>query len=990
MKLRKGQLLTLIITTLGYLQAYCQQATFSLPYDHFTVANGLAQMQVRDIYADPDGLVWIATQGGLSVYNGTSVQTVRNLGPLAEQYLVNIFPGHDHLWLATHTGLYAYDGSLVTTSFNSTPSFVPYICFEDANGFVWLSNDSTQIKIMNTKGKILPISSVYPALPAEHFTMYWGHPASSFSYLIDAENRFYTLDLKDGKVTIDSTTFQTDEVLTHGRTSLDNQETFYLMRSRHAIHDHPVNPDIFCPVGKKLLNVASNHTLTNQHPDNALLAPLCYFETNADNTRTFYFRRDSVYLPAGQPTYKVLRFWLEAQHRIFIATDEGLFVIHGDGIENIIFPECDYPWSVVPDAIDGLYLGCYRAGVWHLSQEGNIIHHANVPATVDARLRGDQILSNYLSMKDKIYWGSNGGFMSLDKKSMQLELIFINSSIEAIARDPLSGDIIAGGNKLYWLSGDRLTLLDSISLPVDILAGAFVNDLLTTNNNLWVAAPGGIVRLDLRTKQIAASYSLADSTMSCLGAVVLESDDQENIWVGGTCGLLVRMNNENQFLPVLPGVISERVNQITLLPDQRIACASNNNLYLIGIKTKTPELLAVYNSNNGLNLHEPSENGSSLSESRYVWMPSVTGIQRLDLHRMQDTLFPAWIMLVSINELPVRLIHNQIDTMHINGQAALLNLSLIDYSGRTWRFRFQLKDKSWSPWQSSTELLVSNLRHGNNTIRVQATWDTQDLENIIEKIFSIHANLPLFHRASTLWTLIALLSMTIAWAIYIFVRARKTALREQKLKEDLYRNRLRMIQSYLNPHFLFNTLTRIQDRILHLDANRGNDMIIRLARVFRKILDTGKSADEPIPLIRLTEELSFVEDMIFLHNEQLTIPVKYQLDIAPELLQANPSIPPLLIQSFVENAFKHAFREKDDEKHVEVTIVATKEMMEVQILDNGIGYPVDPKVKNQDSLGTMLAFERMEILNKLTITNSISIHNAHPRGTLVIIKIKLL
>lgn len=215
-------------------------------------------------------------------------------------------------------------------------------------------------------------------------------------------------------------------------------------------------------------------------------------------------------------------------------------------------------------------------------------------------------------------------------------------------------------------------------------------------------------------------------------------------------------------------------------------------------------------------------------------------------------------------------------------------------------------------------------------------------------------------------------------------------MREKKLKEDLYRNRLRMIQSYLNPHFLFNTLTRIQDRILHHDANRGNDLIIRLARVFRKILDTGKSSDEPIPLIRLSDELSFVEDMIYLHNEQLTIPVKYQLDIEPDLLQANPSIPPLLIQSFVENAFKHAFREKDTEKHVHVTIAVTKEMMEVQILDNGIGYPVAPMVKNQDSLGTSLAFERMEILNQLNIKNSISIHNAQPRGTLVTIKIKLL
>ncbi|MBP8086281.1 MAG: histidine kinase [Saprospiraceae bacterium] len=990
MKLRKWHFLILFVTVSGYQPAYSQQVTFSLPYDHYTVANGLAQMQVRDIYADPNGLVWIATQGGLSVYDGTSMRTVQNLGPLAEQYIVNVFPGRNHLWLATHTGLYAYDGSEVTTSFSNTPSYLPYTCFEDGNGYVWVSNDSTVAKVMNAKGDIQLLSSIYPSLPNKHFVMYWGHPNSEYCYLIDAAHRFYSLNLKDGTASIDSTTFEVNDNLIYGRKSVKNQENFYIMRSPTDSHDQPLTPDIFFPAGMKLLLASNNHIDSNEHAVNSFLAPLVFFKTNSDDTQTLYIRHDSIYLPLVHTNYNVLRFWEETQHRIFVATDEGLFIIHGDGIANVIFPECDYPWSVVPGALEELYLGCYRSGVWHIGQNGNVLQHAKVPAAIDPNLLGDQILTNYFSTPDKIYWGSNGGFMALDKKSGQLKLIPIHSSIEAIAREPRTGDIIAGGTKLYWLSGDDYSLKDSLELPVDILAGAFVNDLLATGNYLWVAAPGGIVRLDIRTKQIDATYTLADSTLSCLGAVVLETDDQENIWAGGTCGLLVRRNYENRFSPVLPGVISERVNQITLLPEQRLACASNNNLYLLGIQNQTPELLTVYNSNNGLNLFEPSENGSSLSENRYVWMPSVSGIQRLDLRQAPDTLFPAWIMLVSVNDMPVRLIYNQTDTIHITGQAALLNLSLIEYSGRTWRFRFQMNDKSWSPWQTSTELLVSGMKHGINSILVQATWDTQDPKSIIEKIFRIKATLPLFQRTSTHWTIIGLLLISIGCALYIYLRSRKSALREKKLKEDLYRNRLRMIQSYLNPHFLFNTLTRIQDRILHHDAQKGNDLIIRMARVFRKILDTGKSAEEPIPLIRLSDELSFVEDMIYLHNEQLTVPVQYRLEVDSDLMQMNPSIPPLLIQSFVENAFKHAFQEKEGEKLVHVTIAATEGMMEVHILDNGIGYPSTSKDKNKESLGTMLAFERMEILNQLKIKNSISIQNAEPHGTHVIIKIKLL
>ncbi len=222
------------------------------------------------------------------------------------------------------------------------------------------------------------------------------------------------------------------------------------------------------------------------------------------------------------------------------------------------------------------------------------------------------------------------------------------------------------------------------------------------------------------------------------------------------------------------------------------------------------------------------------------------------------------------------------------------------------------------------------------------------------------------------------------------IRTQRSAQREHKLRSDLYRNRLRTIQAYLNPHFLFNTLTSIQDHILHQDAKAGNDMIVRLSRVFRKVLDIGRYEENKIPMTRLSEEIALIKDIVYLNNKQLTVPVRFALQIDPALENTDPLIPPMLIQPFVENAFKHAFGENDADKSVLVNIAKSKETLSITIRDNGIGYTPTEAIAENSAMGTQLTQERMTILNALNVENSIDVEKIQPHGTLVTIKIKLL
>jgi LytS/YehU family sensor histidine kinase len=251
----------------------------------------------------------------------------------------------------------------------------------------------------------------------------------------------------------------------------------------------------------------------------------------------------------------------------------------------------------------------------------------------------------------------------------------------------------------------------------------------------------------------------------------------------------------------------------------------------------------------------------------------------------------------------------------------------------------------------------------------------------------LNTHLPFFNRTSTQRGLFGLSIVLIGLIIAGIIRSQQSARRENKLRSDLYRNRLRTIQAYLNPHFLFNTLTSIQDHILQQDARAGNDMIVRLSRVFRKVFDVGRYDEHNIPMTRLSEEIALIKDIVYLNNKQLSVPVRFELYIDPALENTDPLIPPMLIQPFVENAFKHAFGENDSDKSVLVHFTKTKETLSITGTMEW-DMPTESIAENS-AMGTQLTRERMTILNALN-SGSIDVQATDPHGTLVTITIKLM
>ena len=120
----------------------------------------------------------------------------------------------------------------------------------------------------------------------------------------------------------------------------------------------------------------------------------------------------------------------------------------------------------------------------------------------------------------------------------------------------------------------------------------------------------------------------------------------------------------------------------------------------------------------------------------------------------------------------------------------------------------------------------------------------------------------------------------------------------EKTKRRQVEAELKLLQSQVNPHFLFNTLNNIYSQNLQ-NHEEANEMLLQMADLMRYQIESSKKNEVP-----LEDEIEFLENYIALEKRRLTdnITVSFVADIKENM---DVKIPPMLFMPFVENAFKH-------------------------------------------------------------------------------------
>ena len=189
-------------------------------------------------------------------------------------------------------------------------------------------------------------------------------------------------------------------------------------------------------------------------------------------------------------------------------------------------------------------------------------------------------------------------------------------------------------------------------------------------------------------------------------------------------------------------------------------------------------------------------------------------------------------------------------------------------------------------------------------------------------------------RDSNEWTLLGFFFIyLVQFSFYHIARsAQQIRWRERQTADLLALTReqeLAILKAQLNPHFLFNTLNGISAMVSR-DPEEARRMIARLADLLRYATDSSER-----PLVPLREEVAFTQAYVQLEQKRLAERLSTELDIDSEALDA--PIPPMVLQSLVENAIKHGIAPAPEGGKLLVQIRAAKGVLRIGVRDTGIG-----------------------------------------------------
>ena len=139
----------------------------------------------------------------------------------------------------------------------------------------------------------------------------------------------------------------------------------------------------------------------------------------------------------------------------------------------------------------------------------------------------------------------------------------------------------------------------------------------------------------------------------------------------------------------------------------------------------------------------------------------------------------------------------------------------------------------------------------------------------------------------------------------------------QDLKAESLNRQLETLRYQINPHFFMNTLNNIH-ALVDVDPEKAKESIQAFSKLMRIVLYEGDS-----PTIPLEHEANYIRHYISLMR--LRYPETVIIDLALPQDTAGAKVPPLLMASFVENAFKHGISyEEHSFVHVSMTLKEEK------------------------------------------------------------------
>lgn len=553
------------------------------------------------------------------------------------------------------------------------------------------------------------------------------------------------------------------------------------------------------------------------------------------------------------------------------------------------------------------------------------------------------------------------------------------------AKDVLQiGDnyIVASSKGTFWYCPDENSKTEVLN---EKWARSIAYNKIT--NRLWVATNSGIDVYQFKNNHWIYITTLLD------GIQIISLSYKSKLHALAFNGNVYEI--ENNRIPHILTTLNQNTTSYQLKEnDSCLFAATNKGLWIYNLQDKKTKLInrlsgLASNTIDGLDI-----------DSEYIWLATSKGIQQIPLHTNNKiTSSKIYLKNISVNNSIV----NYKKPLNLNYKDELkIELNAVALSSEN-QFQYAYRLDTINSWiflpAEINQIELPVLSSGPFNLEIKLV-DHLGKDSINSVLINGTVNPPFWQR----WWFYLMIGITCILLALIIFKQRVKVIHKKQLKElerinlehQLKLSQETALRAQMNPHFIFNVLNSIKSYIYDNDKKKAASYLQRFSDLVRKILEQSSMSwvklDEEIELLKLYIEL---ESMLFIDEFQYSIQIHDNIDTS------HTALPSLILQPFIENAFKHGLRHKLGEKKLDIIFAmdTTNTVLNVTITDNGIGRS-QSKIVNDSNYKKHQSFST-DAINKVTVLNQnqpgiIAINyldlynnNHESIGTSAVIKIKL-
>ncbi len=238
--------------------------------------------------------------------------------------------------------------------------------------------------------------------------------------------------------------------------------------------------------------------------------------------------------------------------------------------------------------------------------------------------------------------------------------------------------------------------------------------------------------------------------------------------------------------------------------------------------------------------------------------------------------------------------------------------------------------------------IITSLLAAINITLDESVIDTAKINWILKEIsYLINLSKPVL-----IWVLV--------YIFYAYTNERRNdAIESIKLKASIDATEAKILRAQINPHFLFNALNSIRALIIE-DPKIAQNGITQLSNILRSSLVADRKTT-----ISLKEELKVIQDYLDLEKIRYEERLQVKWDIDPETMIIQ--VPPMMLQTLVENAIKHGVQLAKRWGFVEITTEKSDEKLIIIIKNTGV-LNSNPVRKDDSGFGLANTKKRLKLL----------------------------